>query len=251
MEYDIYLRCAHLIICSSMTVVLTGAGISTESGIPDFRSQGSGLYEKIDPMECLSRDVLYNNPAEFYSTGFEILSSMRGAQPNDAHLLLSRMESEGLIHSIITQNIDNLHYKAGSRNILEVHGNTRSGYCVNCGSTIDFEELTNMIEAGVNPPMCLCGGLLRPDVVLFGDNLPDCFNTAWEITRQCDLMVVIGSSLQVSPVNYLPGFAEKLIIINMGETTYDDKADIVCNDKASHALMKIYSAIQEIKENER
>lgn len=240
---------ARMIIMSRMTVVLTGAGISTQSGIPDFRTPGSGLWEKIDPMEALSAQVLYSDPVKFYNIGFRLLSSMKKAKPNKAHLLLSRMENENLIHGIITQNIDNLHFEAGSKNILEVHGHIRSGHCVKCGLSYEFSSIEDKVGRGEVPPLCDCGGMIRPDVVLFGDNLPDCFDTAWELSKRCDLMIVIGSSLQVSPVNYLPGFARKLVIINSGETQYDDKADVICRDKASNALSNIYDKIREIKQN--
>jgi NAD-dependent deacetylase len=249
MVESLYEEIARMIIESRMTVVLTGAGISTESGIPDFRSPGSGLWEKIDPMEALSAHVLYGNPVKFYSVGFKILTSMKNAKPNEAHILLTRMEKENLIHGIITQNIDNLHFQAGSKNILEVHGHIRSGHCVKCGTSHEFSEIEDKVDHGEIPPLCNCGGMIRPDVVLFGDNLPECFNSAWELAKKCDLMIVIGSSLQVSPVSYLPGFARKLVIINSGETPYDDKADVLCRDKASYALSNIYNKIQEIRLN--
>jgi len=247
----VYDRIAHMITDSRMTVVLTGAGISTESGIPDFRSPGSGLWEKVDPLEALSTEVLYNNPKKFYKEGFKILTSMMDAKPNPAHVILARMENEGLIDSIVTQNIDNLHYEAGSRNIMEVHGNIRTGHCIVCKKTYKLSEIENIVEGGQLPPLCSCGGMIRTDVVLFGDSLPDCFNTAWEKSSKCDLMIVIGSSLQVGPVNNLPGLAKRLAIINSGETMYDSKADILCNEKASKALNKIYRKVEEIKQNGR
>jgi NAD-dependent protein deacetylases, SIR2 family len=247
MSDNIFRDIAELILKSNMTVVLTGAGISTESGIPDFRSPDSGLWNRIDPMEALSTEVLYNKPVEFYKTGFKILTSMKGAKPNNAHLTLTKLENEGLIDCIITQNIDNLHYNAGSRNIMEVHGHIRTGHCIKCGRVYGFDEIENKVNSGVIPPLCTCGGMIRPDVVFFGDNLPDCFTKAWEKSSKCDLMIIVGSSLQVGPVNYLPGLAKKLVIINMGNTMYDSKADIVCREKASHALERIYSEIQEIR----
>lgn len=243
----IYERIANLMAGSNMTVVLTGAGISTESGIPDFRSPGTGLWEKVDPMEALSADVLYNNPKKFYETGFNIIKSMQGAKPNEAHMVLAAMEKQGIIDCIVTQNIDNLHHEAGSKNVMEVHGSIGTGHCIKCGKTYKLIEMEDKVDNGQVPPLCICGGVIRTDVVLFGDSLPDCFNTALEKSARCDLMVVVGSSLQVGPVNYLPSLAKKLVIINRGETMYDKQADILCSEKASVALKNIYKYIQEIK----
>lgn len=240
-------KIARMILGSKLTVVLTGAGVSTESGIPDFRSAGTGLWEKVDPMEALSVDILFKNPRKFYNEGFKILTSMRNAKPNPAHIILGQMEMEGLIIGIVTQNIDNLHFQAGSKNIMEVHGHIRTGHCIECEKVYEFGTFIEKVDKGEVPPLCLCGGMLRPDVILFGDNLPECFNKAWDISSNCDLMVVIGSSLQVGPVNHLPSLAKHLVIINSGETMYDKKADILCRDKASRALNNIYTRIQEIK----
>lgn len=150
-------------------MVLTGAGISTESGIPDFRSPGTGLWENIDPMEALSTSVLYNNTEKFYKEGFNMLLNMTDAEPNRAHYALAEMERLGYIKGVITQNIDNLHYKAGSKYILEVHGNTREGSCIKCGTIVDLNILINKVNNKEIPPKCdKCGGILRPDVVFLG-----------------------------------------------------------------------------------
>jgi NAD-dependent deacetylase len=249
MSSNVYDQIADMMIKSRMTVVLTGAGVSTESGIPDFRSPGSGLWEKIDPMEALSAEVLLKEPAKFYSMGFEILKFMKCKKPNMAHLILADMEKTGIIDSIITQNIDNLHYEAGSRNIMEIHGNIRTGRCMRCRKEYDFKIMEEKVKGGEVPPICKCGGVIRPDVVLFGDSLPDCFDKAWKIAGKCELMIVIGSSLQVTPANYLPSLAENLVIINSGSTTMDDRAGVLCRERASEALKKIYARIREIKEN--
>lgn len=240
-------KIAEMLLESKMTLVLTGAGISTESGIPDFRSPKTGLWEKVDPMEALSADVLYNNPKKFYNLGFKILTSMIGAKPNRAHFILAEMEKEGLIEGIVTQNIDNLHYDAGSRNIMEVHGHLRSGHCIRCWKSYKFEDMIKKVDEGEIPPLCTCGSMIRPDVVMFGDNLPESFSRAWELSEKCDLMVVIGSSLQVGPVNQLPALAKRLIIINYGQTMYDSIADVVYRESASVGLEKVYKRLQEIK----
>lgn len=241
---------AEMMLKSSFTVVLTGAGISTESGIPDFRSPGTGLWEKVDPMEALSADVLYKNPKKFYTTGFKILTGMRNARPNKAHEILAKMEAEGLIKAVITQNIDNLHYEAGSKNIMEVHGHIRTGHCIRCKNIYEFDAIEKKVDGGEIPPVCSCGGMIRPDVVLFGDSLPHCFDEAWKMSEKCQLMIVIGSSLQVAPVNYLPTLAKRLVLVNIGETMFDRKADIVYREKASDALDSIYNKIREIKGND-
>ena len=244
-DKNLFEEAARLIKQSRKTIVLTGAGISTESGIPDFRSPGRGLWENLDPMEVLSTGVLYNFPEEFYKVGFKILSSMRNAEPNEAHYILSEMEKEGIIFGVITQNIDNLHQKAGSKNVFEVHGNTREGSCLHCGKKVSFEVLEEKVNKKQIPPRCdECGGLLRPDVVLFGDPMPYVFDLAVKEVKSSDLLIVIGSSLAVSPVNFLPDIVRHLIIINATETPYDYKADVVIREKASYALRNIWDIIK-------
>lgn len=243
MESDIIKACK-MIRQSSKTMVLTGAGISTESGIPDFRSPGSGLWEKIDPMEALSTTVLYNNPKKFYSEGYKMLLGMTGAEPNDSHYILAEMERLGYIKGVITQNIDNLHQKAGTKYLLEVHGNTREGSCTSCGKVVDINVITKKVNNHEIPPICdNCGGILRPDVIFFGDMLPEDFNIAIQEMEDCELLIVIGSSLAVAPVNYLPSMADKLIIINNGRTAMDYKCDLKLTGNASIILEKILSEL--------
>ena len=233
-------KIADLIKSSKKTCVLTGAGISTESGIPDFRSPGSGLWTKYDPMELLSTQVMFQNPKLFYSESIKILKPMTSAKPNRAHEILAELESRGLIYSLATQNIDGLHFAAGSRNIYEVHGHLRTARCVSCKEEIAFEALINKTSSGEIPPRCeVCGGLQRTNVVLFGDSLPECFEDAYHDAVSCDLMIVIGSSLAVAPVNMLPGLAAKVVIINIGRTEFDGRAAVLYNEKASTALENI------------
>jgi NAD-dependent deacetylase len=229
---------------SRKTFVLTGAGVSTESGIPDFRSPQTGLWEKVDPMEALSTTVLYNNPRKFYKEGFKMLLGMTGAEPNKAHLALAEMERKGYIKGIITQNIDNLHQKAGSKYVLEVHGNTREGSCLNCKNKVKLDVINNKVNKGEIPPRCdACGGILRPDVVFFGDMLPEDFSIAQEEVGTSDLLIVVGSSLVVSPVNYLPQLVKKLIIINIGSTPFDRRADLCIQGKAGEVLDEILKGL--------
>lgn len=237
-------RASKLIKDSRYAMALTGAGISTESGIPDFRSPGVGLWEKMDPMEALSADVLMNDPEKFYRVGFNILRGMEDAKPNDAHIALAKMEEKGYIKGVITQNIDNLHYKAGSKRIYEVHGNTRTCHCIKCHAIYDFRELGEQVDSGIKVPKCKkCGGMLRPDVVMFGDMMPPDFERAMEEAQKADLILVIGSSLEVAPVCYIPGMVDHLIIINLMETPYDKKADVVFHDKAGVVMRQIRDAM--------
>jgi len=220
---------------------LTGAGISTESGIPDFRSPKTGLWEKIDPMKESTVQALYNNPARFYKIAFPRYASFRNAKPNDGHKALAELESKGILKGIITQNIDNLHHKAGSKKVWEVHGNTRKSYCVGCFAEYPFDEIITQLEKGIEVPRCSkCSEMIRPDIVLFGDSMPDDYYQAVaEIQEKCDTLLVVGSSLQVQPVSTLPGMVNSLIIINLQPTPYDYRAEVVIREKAGKALMDI------------
>ncbi|MHB1393819.1 MAG: SIR2 family NAD-dependent protein deacylase [Clostridia bacterium] len=243
-----YEKAAQIIKKSKATIVLTGAGVSTESGIPDFRSPGSGLWEKVDPMEALSSRVLYNSPDKFYSLGFKIITSMKDAMPNKVHYIISRLEGLGLIDVVVTQNIDGLHHKAGSRNVYEVHGTSRTCSCDSCGAEYDSALIEKKVMEGEIPPKCRCRGIIRPDVVLFGDMLPDCFYDSIKRVEEAELLLVLGSSLSVSPVNHLADICKKLIIINLGETCYDKKSDIIIRENISSALEKIMEYIENGKD---
>lgn len=240
---DIYQKAAELIKNSRGVVILTGAGVSTDSGIPDFRSPGSGLWEKVDPMEALSSDVLYNSPRKFYSLGFNIITSMIDAVPNKAHYLITKLEELRLADLVVTQNIDGLHQKAGSRNVYEVHGTTATCSCDKCGEKYDTALIRKRVDAGEVPPRCRCRGIIRPDVVLFGDMLPECFYKSIEQVENSELLIVIGSSLSVAPVNHLADICKRLIIINIGDTFYDTRCDLKINENIASALEKIIMQI--------
>ncbi|MDI6600244.1 MAG: NAD-dependent protein deacylase [Thermoanaerobacteraceae bacterium] len=238
-------KACKLIKDSTYALALTGAGISTESGIPDFRSPGVGLWGKMDPMEALSTDVLLNNPEKFYREGFKILRGMENAQPNDAHRILAELEDKGYINGVITQNIDNLHHRAGSKKVYEVHGNTRTCHCMRCKSKYEFKELERQVDAGIKVPKCpKCGGMLRPDVVMFGDMMPQDFELALKEAQKSDLLIVIGSSLEVAPVCYIPDMVPHLIIINLMKTPYDKSADVVFHDKAGKVMKEIRDTME-------
>jgi len=241
---------AEAILESKKTSVFTGAGISTESGIPDFRSPGTGLWSRFDP-NMLSSDILYNKPVKFYKQGIKILkfiASIKKAKPNRAHYILAEMEKEKLISCVITQNIDGLHLKAGSKKVYEVHGNLREGYCISCGKRVTFGILIGKVMRGQIPPVCSsCGGVLRPNVVLFGDELPKSYIEAVKEVEKSYLLLVVGSSLEVSPVNNLPSICKRFIIINKERTDFDSMAYVVWNEKASVALDMIYKEVKKGK----
>lgn len=235
------------ILSSSSTVVLTGAGISTESGIPDFRSPDSGIWTRFDPYSMTS-DILYRNPERFYKNGLkflEFLNSIRYSKPNKAHIALAEMEKKGFISSIITQNIDSLHKRAGSRNVYEIHGSLEWAYCMNCNKKTSFDDLITKVGSGNIPPECdYCAslgsrGILRPGLVLFGDLLPDSFNLAVRDVEKSDLLMVVGSSLEVSPANQLPLKSRNFVIINREKTYYDNQAEVTWHESAGLALEEI------------
>jgi len=217
---------ARLIRESGRTLALTGAGISTASGIPDFRSRGVGRWEKADPMEVASVQAFQRDPAAFWRLNMEWWLGFANAEPNPAHHALARMQQEGLLQGVITQNIDGLHVRAGSRT-WEVHGHLRTCRCLGCGERHEFAFLVDRFQSGKNPPRCPCNGLLRPDVVLFGDVLGDDFEAAVQVLHGCPLLLVAGSSLQVYPVAALPRFARRFVIINRDPTPWDDAAELV------------------------
>ncbi|MDD3520232.1 MAG: NAD-dependent deacetylase [Actinomycetota bacterium] len=239
---------AGIINDSNKITILTGAGISTESGIPDFRSKKTGLWNRFDS-SLLSREFLYKNPEKFYELAIQLLSILKNGQkikPNKAHYILAEMENNGIISSLITQNIDNLHKLAGSKNIYEVHGNMKKAYCVFCKNEYSFLTLYKKVLRKQIPPLCPeCGSILRTSVILFGDELNEQFYKAREEAMTSDLMMVIGSSLEVGPVNTLPMLAKKFIIINRDRTCFDSQAFLVINKNAADALSEIYKFIKE------
>ncbi len=238
---------AELLLSARYPMALTGAGVSTESGIPDFRSPGTGLWEKIDPIRELSRGALMRDPARFYEIGLPRFRQICSAEPNPAHLVLAELEARGYLKGIITQNIDGLHVKAGSKNVFEVHGHLRTCFCMKCGKEDSFDLLVDLVESGVNPPICrFCQeGVLRPNVVLFHDPMPRAFYDAAETLRYCDFLMVVGSSLQVYPVAYLPARVEKLAIVNISPTPYDNKALVVIREKAGKVFSDLWELLRQ------
>jgi NAD-dependent protein deacetylase/lipoamidase len=233
-------RLAELIVEAQPCVVLTGAGVSTESGIPDFRSQ-TGIWATYDPMEYATIDAFRRNPAkvwDFYSKRLGVLAE---ARPNAAHVALAELEQLGLVEAIVTQNVDRLHQEAGSRSVLEVHGSIRSASCLDCGHREDFDRVVELLPV----PTCVdCGGVLKPDVVMFGELLPSgAMERASRLAQSAGLMLVVGSSLEVYPVAGLPEdtlqAGGRLAIVNRGSTPYDRRADLKIDASAAATLSAV------------
>ena len=228
---------ADLIRENQPCVALTGAGVSTESGIPDFRSPG-GLWEEFDPYDYGSIDSFRADPERvwrFYAPRFSMLSE---ADPNAAHLALARLEELGLLRAVITQNIDRLHERAGTRELVEVHGSIRTSHCPSCRKQYALEEVLELLPT----PRCDdCGAVLKPDVVFFGELLPAAeIDRALELAREAALLLVVGSSLEVYPVAGLPletlDAGGRLAIVNRGPTALDGKADLRLDGAAGEIL---------------
>ncbi len=221
-------------------MALTGAGISTESGIPDFRSPG-GLWDEFDPLEYGSIQAFRADPAKvwrFYAPRFSALSD---AEPNAAHLALAQLERLGLLDAVITQNIDCLHERAGSKNVLEVHGSIRTSSCPGCGASYSLDEVLAFLDRSDVPVCPDCGGVLRPDVVFFGELLPaDTIDRVYSLARSARLLLVIGSSLEVHPVAGLPletlEAGGALAIVNRGPTALDSRASLKVEGSAGAIL---------------
>jgi NAD-dependent deacetylase len=216
---------------SKYAVALTGAGISTPSGIPDFRSTGTGLWTRDEPLEAASLTAFRVAPEKFYQWFRPLAGQIFNAQPNPAHRALADLENAGRIRSVITQNIDALHQKAGSKNVIEMHGTMQTLTCTQCYHQANAAlYIASFVETGKIPLCPQCGQILKPDVILFGEQLPQ---AAWlkaqREARQCDLMLVAGSSLEVLPVAGLPMQALErgahLVIVNNAQTYLNVRAD--------------------------
>jgi len=226
-------RAATLIQSANHVVVLTGAGSSTPSGIPDFRSPDSGLWVRYSPMEVASLTAFRYQPNNFFEWLRPLAKQLFTAAPNPSHSAFSRLESQGHLKSIITQNIDGLHQKAGSKVVIEVHGSLNTLTCIGCFQQFQADGfITPYIEDGVIPCCPDCQKILKPDIILFGEQLPiQSWLRAKDESNQCDLMIVAGSSLSVIPVAQLPLMAlennAKLILINNTPTYIDDHSEVV------------------------
>lgn len=212
--------------------MLTGAGISVPSGIPDFRSPGTGLWENVDPMEVAHIDVWRRDPDRFWHFYGQRFAALRDIEPNRAHAVVAELERRGLIRGVITQNIDRLHRAAGSERVVEVHGSIEWSRCPVCGGRVGLERTLEMISQAPGAPECpACVSPLKPEVVLFGEMLPEAaMIEAQGLAATADLMICVGSSLTVHPVAGLPEVTlragGRLAIVTESETPYDPEADV-------------------------
>jgi NAD-dependent deacetylase len=242
---------AKLIQSAKSGVVLTGAGISTPSGIPDFRST-SGLWKRYNPIEVASLSGFRYHPEKFYSWLRLIVLEIEQADPNPAHQAIAIFEALGKIKTVITQNVDGLHQRAGSSRVLEIHGTLHTATCIYCYTQYKSEGLIDAFLETGDPPRCPgCGGVLKPDIILFEEQLPHkTWQKALDACRQCDLMLVVGSSLEVMPVAGLPMHAidrrAPLIVINKSSTYLDVRADVVIYDNAAVILPEISALLTRI-----
>lgn len=236
---------AVLIRRAQRAVILTGAGLSTPSGIPDFRSEGTGLWSQDEPLEVASLTTFRTAPQRFFNWFQPLASRIFYAQPNAAHLALAEVQRGGHLQTIVTQNIDALHQKAGSQNVIELHGTLQTVTCTNCFRQYESAPfLQPYIESGKLPQCLSCNGILKPNVILFGEQLPQAaWYAAQRAARQCDLMLVVGSSLEVLPVAGLPMQAldrgAHLIIVNNTPTYLNVRADVVILDDVATIIPEI------------
>jgi len=237
-------QAAALIVNSNYVVALTGAGISTPSGIPDFRSPGSGLWERFNPMLIASSFSFHLQPQAFYEWARPLARKLLEAKPNPAHRALAELEGMGLLKAVITQNIDNLHQRAGSKRVLELHGNMRQATCLKCRKVVSTQGMIERFLEEGEVPNCQCGGLLKPNVVLIGEPLPKwVLLEAWGEAERCDLMLVVGSSLEIAPASEIPFVAlrcgAKSIVVNYQPTPLDSQADVVIHEDVAEVLPQI------------
>jgi NAD-dependent deacetylase len=236
---------AELLHKAKNAVVLTGAGISTPSGIPDFRSEGTGLWSRDEPMEAASLNTFRTDPEHFFVWFRPLANQIFNAEPNPAHVALAKLEKAGRVHCIITQNVDTLHHKAGSKNVIEMHGTLRTLSCTQCFHQAEAQQYVKSFVEHRKLPYCKeCGGLMKPDAILYGEQLPQrAWHDALQNSRQCDLMMIAGSSLEVLPVAGLPMQAidrgAHLVILNNSTTYLDVRADAIIREDLAEVLPEI------------
>jgi NAD-dependent deacetylase len=240
---------AELIRRRKPCVVLTGAGVSTESGIPDFRSP-TGLWAQFDPMEYASIDVFRRDPRKVWTFYKPRLAMLAEAEPNAAHRALAELERLGLVCAVITQNIDRLHERAGSKEVVEVHGSIRTSSCPGCGERYPLERVLQFLEWEDAPACPACGEILKPDVVFFGELLPmEQIERAFELVRQASLLLVVGSALEVYPVAGLPletlSAGGELAIVNEGATPFDSRAALRIGGRAGEVLARVAAELDD------
>ncbi len=243
-------RAADILCRAQYAIALTGAGVSTPSGIPDFRSPGSGLWEYANPMEVATIYAFRQNPQRFFDWIRPLAALTCEAEPNAAHHALAQLQRRGILHLIITQNIDGLHQRAGATQVAEVHGHTREATCMNCYQVVPADRyLSKFISDGLTPRCAQCDGVLKPNVTLFGEALPaQAMLMSSQAARRCDTMLIAGSSLEVTPAADLPDLAlahhAKLIIVNFTSTHLDAWADVLIHGDVAEVLPHIVARLE-------
>ena len=231
-------------------VVFTGAGISTESGIPDYRSQG-GIWDKFRPVYF--DEFMSDREAreEYWRRWQELYQGIRQARPNAGHTAIARLDRMGLLAALITQNVDGLHQEAGlaDEKIIELHGNTRRIRCMTCRNITSTAETQKRLQSGDAAPECACGGYLKPDTISFGQAMPvDAVEKASTLSHTSDFFMVVGSTLLVQPAAHMPVYAKQnnafLAVVNLSETPCDDMCDVLIRDKAGNVLQRIVEEVE-------
>ena len=241
-------RLAELLGRSRRAVALTGAGVSVPSGIPDFRTPQTGLWANVDPIEVAHIDVFEREPERFWSYYRPRFSTLGDKEPNRAHAALAELERRGLIEGVITQNIDRLHRAAGSENVIEVHGSIETSSCTACGASFGLDAIDDLFDERGVPLCAACGGAVKPDVVLFGELLPEeAMAQATELAEGAEVMLCVGSSLAVHPVAGLPQLTldagGRLAIVTKGETPYDSEAELKLEGEVDAELTALLAAL--------
>jgi NAD-dependent deacetylase len=239
---------AELIRRRQPCVALTGAGASTESGIPDFRSP-SGLWAKFDPLEYGSIEAFRRDPLKVWSFYKPRVAMLTEAEPNAAHIALAELEQHGFVEAVVTQNIDLLHERAGSREVVEVHGSIRTSTCPGCRRSYELAQVLELLAEADAPACPACGEILKPDVVFFGELLPPAaIDRAYELARRAQLLLVVGSALEVYPVAGLPletiGTGGELTIVNRGPTAFDAQASLKIDASAGEVLPQVVERLR-------
>jgi NAD-dependent deacetylase len=240
---------ASLVREAGSVVALTGAGVSVPSGIPDFRTPGSGLWSNVDPMEVAHIDAWRADPARFWRFYGQRFQTLEDKEPNAAHLALVELERRGLLDAVVTQNIDMLHRKAGTRELIEVHGTIERSSCLACGAQYPLAEVRSRL--GADPegvPRCDCGAPLKPDVVLFGEWLPEAaLDRADELAAGADVLLCVGSSLEVHPIAQLPGITRAnggaVAVVTQGPTPWDSRAAVKLDGDVVAELQALLAAL--------
>jgi NAD-dependent deacetylase len=243
------LALAELLREARSAVVLTGAGVSVPSGIPDFRTPGTGLWEDVDPMEVAHIDAWRRDPDRFWRFYGDRFASLVHKRPNDAHRALVELERRGLVQAVITQNVDRLHRMAGTERLVEVHGSIEWSVCMRCGGRVQIEQVVELLEASAGAPECAaCVEPLKPAVVLFGELLPEeALEQAQQLAADADLIVCVGSSLEVHPVSGLPALTRsgggKIALVTQGPTRYDGDATVKLEGDVVSELDAVLAAL--------